>query len=293
MSANLIKWIAVTILLGAGLSATAIAAVPNTLGAGTPARASDLNDNFTDLDERLTTLEAIHDEHWNFGGYWLDFSAVGAPSNVLVLGRYDSSDSLVGYLIRVGNGSGGQVSVNGSSTTRQFVFHYGFVSLDPEGMIDGIDDFIESPDTKDYVTYLLEDSSYDPNTLEKTVNLDIERATDSCGNSTVQICVSQISNSSTGAFIRLYDYSRGRVLATDVDIGGGWPVFADVRVEKNLGGSHRLRIRARGIGNVFNTYDGGNYDRLLYYRKDGATGGSLAGTPVESGGALEGLFFTP
>ena len=38
-------------------TATAFAAVPNTFTAGTPARAAEVNDNFTNLDGRINTLE--------------------------------------------------------------------------------------------------------------------------------------------------------------------------------------------------------------------------------------------
>ena len=53
-------------------------------------------------------------------------------------------------------------------------------------------------------------------------------------------------------------------------------------------------IRAKGIGRVFRSFGAGGGSRpesAIYYRVDSVTQGSLAGTPFDSGQALDGLFF--
>jgi hypothetical protein len=274
------------------LSRQALADVPNVFAPGNPILAEEVNENFGDLDTRLTGTENSLNR-FDFSGYWVGFPADGQASNVVLLGRYDFDDTLTGYNIRWGsNNSGDQISVNGVLTTRQYIFHYSFVSIDPgNGSITYISDYIESPDTEEYLTYLVEESEFDPVSLVKTIlpDGDTLRGTESCGNSVVLICIVQFTLSANGAFHSISDYSRGRVLATNVNIGGGWPVFTDVRLEKFFG-SGQLRIRAKGIGTIYQRYDSG-YDRLLYYRNDGVTGGSLAGTPFDTGQPLDGLFF--
>ena len=256
----------------------------------TTSNTTDITNNFNNLDQRVSSIEV---DRWDFSGYWIDFPAQGQPANVVLLGRYDFDDTLTGYYIRwSSNNNGDQISVNGVLTTRQYIFHYSFVGIDPnDGSINFISESIESPDTEEYLTFLAEESVFDSVSLVKTIQPDGDtlRGTESCGYSVVQICVVQYTLSSTGAFHSIYDYSRGRVLATNVNIGGGWPVFTDVRLEKSFG-SGRLRIRAKGIGTIYQRYDSG-YDRLLYHRNDGVTGGSLAGTPFDTGQPLDGLFF--
>jgi len=260
---------------------TSAADVPNVFAPGNPILAEEVNENFDDLDTRLTGVEDSLNR-FDFSGYWVGFPAQGQPSNVVLLGRYNGDGTIFGYYIRsTSNGSGDEIIVNGVSTARQYIAHYSFIGVDSDGTtINQINDYIESPDTEEYLTYLLEDSEFDPVSLVKTIlpDGDTLRGTESCGNSVVQICVIQYTLSANGAFHSVSDYSRGRVLATNINIGGGWPVFPDVRLEKSFG-SGQLRIRAKGIGTIYQRYDSG-YDRLLYYRNDGVTGGSLAGKEI-------------
>jgi hypothetical protein len=68
--------------------------------------------------------------------------------------------------------------------------------------------------------------------------------------------------------------------------------FNDVRLEQNIGGSDQARVRAQGIGEILRVNHDGNWERgVIFYRANGVTGGSLAGTPFAPGQPLDGIFF--
>jgi hypothetical protein len=67
--------------------------------------------------------------------------------------------------------------------------------------------------------------------------------------------------------------------------------FNDLRLESYTGPNSTFRIRAKGVGMVFSESSDGTDDLIIYYRADGVTGGSLAGTPFDTGQLLDGLFF--
>ena len=72
-------------------------------------------------------------------------------------------------------------------------------------------------------------------------------------------------------------------------------IFPEVRVEVTPHNG-RVRIRAKGIGPVFQSQPDRADFELIYYRVNGVTEGSLDGTPFEPGGTLpngtlDGLFF--
>ena len=72
-------------------------------------------------------------------------------------------------------------------------------------------------------------------------------------------------------------------------------VWVRVGTELDEGNTDRMRIRASGIGEIFRSLKDENGDyierSIIYYRVDGDTGGSLAGTPFDEGQPLDGVFF--
>jgi len=65
--------------------------------------------------------------------------------------------------------------------------------------------------------------------------------------------------------------------------------LSNLREEHRTGG--QLRIRAKGIGEVFWIYSSGAVRQVVYYRVNGATGGSLIYTAFAPGAVLDGIFF--
>jgi hypothetical protein len=95
--------------------------------------------------------------------------------------------------------------------------------------------------------------------------------------------------SSTGDHVRTYSWSSIRGLAGPLNLNG--MSFDSVRLEQNITSSYS-RARAFGIGEVFRAANNGAWERrAIFYRANGVTGGSLAGTPFAPGGPLDGLFF--
>ena len=275
------------------LPGLAPAAVPNTFSPGGQALASEVNDNFSDLDTRVTTLEGSTPVAPDFSGYGVSFSADGAPKNVVVSSEVQSDGSTT-YAIRSRYAnSSEQISIDGVLTTRPYIANYAFVTTDSGGNLVLISNFIEAPDTTNYVVYNTEESTYDVNTLIKTVDVDINRETFTCEGSVVLVCIGYGRLSANDAFSYIYDSSSNRVLSGPFSINGF--TFNEVRMESSTGIQNRFRIRAKGIGEIFRrsrNSDGSISTRsVIYYQADGVSGGSLVGTPFDSGQPLDGLFF--
>ena len=110
-----------------------------------------------------------------------------------------------------------------------------------------------------------------------------------CSGGARAICVVEASLSLTGEPERTYSWSSFRSLSGPLTVNG--MTFSNVRLEE-YGARNFTRVRAQGIGEVMRTSpDGGNTRRAIYYQANGATGGSLAGTPFDVGQPLQGLFF--
>ena len=64
-----------------------------------------------------------------------------------------------------------------------------------------------------------------------------------------------------------------------------------IRQDNVYSDSVRTEVSAKGIGWVIRIYSNNVVWRAIYYRVNGATDGSLAGTPFGTGELLDGKFF--
>lgn len=301
------------------VTTTSYAEIPNTFTAGTPATAADVNANFSAVDSRVSTLESTASSQVtnignvdtrvaalettattqasdnDFNGYYLPFAAAGEAKNVIVL-RRTNSDGTVTYQARVRHSSGQTISVNGTPTARTHIASYVWAPASSIGSTVATDasDYIESPETTNYVDFLVEDSHIDLNNGNlKTVNTngDVERWIDQSSSGTNGLrSVGPIRVEINDVFNRYTHYSSQYIgkLPTSTIEG---ITYNDVAVQQRLGGGHS-RLRAKGIGTIFQIQNGQPTRAAVYYRVNGQTGGSLSGTPFEPGvGNLDGLFF--
>jgi len=224
------------------------------------------------------------------------FSAEVADKNVVVLAA-DFGGGSICYSIRSRyENSTEQISIDGVLTVRPFIANYASVCV-VSGTITSIDNYIEAPDTSDYVTYHIEESTYDVNTFVKTVNVDgdIYRETFTCSGNNLLICYPIVRLSSNGDFAYRYDFSRNQAKGGPFEISGF--TFNDVRLESYTGTRNEFRARAKGIGLIYRRRLDSNGSTTeysaIYYQANGTEDGAanLVGTPFESGGVLDGLFF--
>ena len=223
----------------------------------------------------------------SFSGFGMGFSALGAPKNVRVM-----SSGATNYNLSIQyESSTDEVSIDGVSTPRPFFAAFPFVATDGGGNVFSVNNFIETPDTEDYIIYNIEESSYD-NTGNKISPVDDDTLRESfeCKGGSLQICLATVTLSLTDAFQDNYTRTTARSLTGPFRVNG--MTFNEVRVDNQLG-NDRLRIRAKGIGEVFRSQPGRDDRKLIYYRANGVTEGSLDGTPFAVGGVLHGIFFTP
>lgn len=245
--------------------------------------------DIADLDSRLSRFEV------DLSGYSTSFSQVGAAKNVVVLARVTAGGSTI-YSIRSRyETSTEQVSIDGVLTDRPFIANYASVSVDDQGNITSISNYIEAPDTSNYIVSHIEESTYDVAALptwNKTVTADINRETFTCSGNTVLVCFAT-GRLSNGDVSYIYDWSSNRVVSGPFEVNGF--TFNDVRLESFTGTRPFFRVRARGIGEIYRRIlgsDGSISERsVIYYRSNGTSGGSLAGTPFDTGQPLDGLFF--
>jgi hypothetical protein len=289
MNLNIIKTLATALVFASTVWSNAMADVPNTFSGGTTALAAEVNENFADLDARITGIE---NSSPNLGGYGTSFSADGAPKNVVVLVQQQENGD-TNYIIRSRYATTTeQIIINGTPTQRPFIANYTWVNVDSGGTIFSIDNYIEAPDTEDYIAYNVESSSYDIPNLFKTIDVDGDTTREDwslCNYGQTQICFVDVSLSATGEHVRSYAWSSIRGLSGPVTVNG--MTFDDVRLEQNIA-SDSVRVRAKGIGEILRTANDGSWERrIIYYRASGITGGDLTGTPFAPGALLDGLFF--
>jgi hypothetical protein len=288
MNVTIIKTLATVLLFTATLLPSAIADVPNTFSDGTPAVAAEVNANFSALDSRISDIE---NSTPNLGGYGTPFSADGAPKNVVVL-EQPQDDGSTAYNIRSRYAtSSEEISINGTLTQRPFIAGYTYVEVDDLGDITWISNYIEAPDTEDYIVYNVEETTYDPAPpLFKTVDDDtIWEDWTLCDGGQTTICVIDVSLSATGDHVRTYAWSSIRGLSGPLTVNN--MTFDDVRLEQSITGDY-VRVRAKGVGEVLRAANDGSWERrLIYYHVNGVTEGDLDGTPFAPGEDLDGFFF--
>lgn len=272
-------------------ASSSLAAVPNVFSSGDPVVADEVNQNFSDIDSRVTGLENSAATTPNFSGYGMPFSADGADKNVVVQTRQLGNGNTV-YNVRSRYAtSTEQISINGVLTQRPFIANYVYVEVDGGGNLVFVSNYIEAPDTENYVVFNVEQTDFDVVTLNKTVTADNLKEDWLCGGGAASVCVVTVTLSSDGSYVNTYSWSSIRAISGPITVNG--MVFNDVRIEE-LVNRDTVRVRAKGIGEVLrsNTQSDPTADRrVLYYRVNGMTGGSLAGTPFEAGQPLDGLFF--
>jgi len=223
-----------------------------------------------------------------FSGYGSGFSPIGSPKNVTIT-SWPSEYGGTNYSLRIFFASSTEmVSIDGGSTQRPFFGVYPFVETDYYGNVIGISNFIETPDTEDYIIYNIEESYYDLPSLTKIVTSDYLRETFVCEGGGIQIC--QYTDTLTDDITFQSNGFRTQVRAISGPFTVNGMTFNDVRVENRQGPNSRTRIRAKGIGEVYRN-TGGTPRKLIYYRANGVSEGTLNGTPFDYDKLLFGFFF--
>lgn len=275
-----------------------LADVPHTFESGTPALASEVNENFSSLDSRVNNLEN-QQTNPDFSGYSLPYAAEGDPKNVIVLkslkewmfeGTYYSETR---YYVRTRyRNSTETVSIDGVPTIRPLFAQYTNVLTDDAGQIQQVTNYIDTPDAENYKNYYSEYSEYDPDGSNKIILDDTVKGSEQCVGGVSRICfgfsmssLNDYNNSWHGGYIRT-------LMSNYVLDANGWN-FDQVSLEVRTN-NDRLRVRAKGIGLILQRFGSGSdaseYS-AIYYRVNGQTRGSLVGTPFDVGQPLEGLFF--
>jgi hypothetical protein len=268
------------------------ASVTDTYSMGDTLTADTLNNlksAVNDNDARVDTLESITPVvNPDYSGYGPSFSADGTPKNVVVLER-DNGDGTITYLVNVYYAnSSEQVSIEGALVIRPFIVDAFFLTVDSGGNLTDLSNWIEAPLTSAYLDYVVEASTYDVNTLVKTVTNDTERYIRDCsgGGGAISQCDRIIRTSGsiteTRTFLDVYTLlGAGTINSISYD---------------NLRGRNRsyyYLVTAKGIGEVISMYSSSSRRprAVIYYRVDGKTGGSLEGTIFAPGEKLEGVLF--
>ena len=186
------------------------------------------------------------------------------------------------------------VKIDGTDTQRPFFLLFVTVTKDFWGKVTSINSTLETPDTEDDINYNLEDSFYDPETLEKTVTDDTLRESFVCDGGEIQKCLIIDTLAKDGTFVRNSFRIQVRALSGPFVVNG--MTFKKVRIENKQGPNPRTRVRAKGIGEILRKESFNFNDReLIYFRANGTTGGSLRNTPFDplfnNPRTLDGLLF--
>ena len=225
----------------------------------------------------------------NFSGYGMPFSADGAPKNVIV--RKTVNDDGSGFYTirsRYAN-STEQIEVQGVLTMRPFIANYVFAPFDSNGDLTSLSNYIEAPNTAAYIDFVVEESTYDLVSAAKSVFDSARRDVWNCdGGGAFDACeIPVFINGVESGLDQSHSVYR---LLGQISIGS--MTFPDVLgIDRVYNSSRSYRIRAKGIGEIFRMQDGGRVQKVIYYRAGGMSGGSLAGTPFDSGQLFDGIFF--
>lgn len=251
----------------------------------TAAMLGNLKSAINDNDSRLNAMTTT-----DFSGYGTPFAADGAAKNVVLLAQ-DLGGGATRYYVRSAYANSTEtISINSGAQVVPFIFNFVVANTDSGGNLTSLTNYIEAPDTAAYLDFYVEQSTYDPVSIVKTVTADTLRESWLCGggSSNVNSCVSTVTLSATGDFANSYSWTSARALADGPFTVNGM-TFDDVRL-REIVNRGIFRVEAKGIGEVLRVVSG-NVRRLIYYRVNGNTGGSLAGTPFEAGQPLDGVFF--
>lgn len=294
-------------LMGSSSAMAASLTTPNAFTTGQPATAASVNQNFTAVETAVNAndgqinsnisaisalgsrVTAVENTTLDFSGYSAIFAALGAAKNVVVSSNEDGAGNIAYYVRSFYENNSETISIDGVNTVRQFIANYAFAHT-LNGVLQSVANSLESPDTAAYNDYVSERSFYDPTSLAQTITADTERTTSKCSSGKVRVCASTVTHSGTGAYIRSGSRTEVRGILDSYTVNG--MTFTDVRIRNRIEGN-QVRLDAKGIGEILrvSTDNTGNERRIIYYRVNGATGGSLAGTPFDSGQLLDGLFF--
>ena len=253
---------------------------------------SDVQDILDTVDSNETRITALESgiPVPQFSGYGTPLTPLGNPVNAVVL-RRDNGDGSIDYYVRAYyENDSEEISVQGAMITPPLIFLYGYVSVDSDGEITRINQYIEAPQTTDFVDFTAEDRELDPDNPTNTLVLnsdDIRELWTCTGGGAVSNCeferfVDGVSDS-TSSFVAVYSaLGPGTVNGMEFDSLRG--------ENRTYSAGHIYRVRARGVGMVLQL-DSGRPRTAIYYQVDGVTDGSLAGTPFGSGKPLDGLWF--
>lgn len=269
--------------------------IPHTFQSGTPANASEVNENFEAL---KTGIESQLPQEFS-GTYTLPFSSSGALAdrNVLILKYEESSNIDYRLRIRFNNSEGFTISTNGTPTVYDYIGMYIYVHVDSGGNITSITSYIhglDEPYGGPSWTAFTETSSYNPSDLSQTITNDTEKYYRRYLSSYRQsLPLHFIETTMLSADDSVLGGSSNALLSSllgeSIELNG--MTFSDVRVDTYYK-SDSFNLQAKDIGRILASSSSATYT-IIYYRVNGTSGGNLTGTPFASGGDLEGLFFSP
>ena len=241
-------------------------------------------------DTRVNILESLTaGTNPDYSGYGVPFAADGATKNVVVLKR-TNNDGSGSYSVRSRYANSvEQISIGGVMTTRPFIANYVFATFDTNEELTSLSNYIEAPLTTAYEDYVVEQSTYDVNTGAKTIT-DDTRSDLWVGTSVGAIQTGEVIVKVNGVQTGLDQYHDVRTLLGSGAIDS--MSFSDLMGFQRLyNSSLSYRVRAKGIGDVLRLDDGSRVQKIIYYNGSGGTGGSLAGTPFDTGQLFDGVFF--
>ncbi len=267
--------------------------VPHTFQPDTPALASEVNENFDSLDNRVSGVED-QTVGINIEDYITPFSAEDDPKNVVVL-RATYEDGSKRYWVRSFYANSSEtVSICGTQTVKPYVANYPIIYTDAAGNVEGIYGYLESSDNESASGINIEESTYDSDGSNKQIVSDDLFQASSCSGQSLRVCVVTVTTcNEAGNYVQTYSTVKGRKTLPSFVLGSnGWDL-GHVMIDAVLRDSFSwvLRIRAKDIGQIFGRHANGTERSVIYYRVNGSTRGSLAGTPFDAGQPLDGLFF--
>ena len=182
------------------------------------------------------------------------------------------------------------LQVNSGTITPPFILRYVYAYFDTNGALNSLAVSAEGSNTIAQLDIETEESTYDIVTGVKTILPDSYQYLDTCTDSGAVTFCDSISKINGVQNFEGQSMSIKRLLGSGTI---GSMSFSDLRGrDKYYGSSHSYRIAAKGIGRIMRINDGVEMRVPIYYYVNGATDGSLVGTPFDSGAVpFGGLFF--